>query len=604
MSGPRRPPSRPPGPLRTALAGLRPFGNVQILAAVTLAAALILGYLGLWQYLSARAPAAQWGNSWDDILFYDLQLPVLSAAPVQAAGDFPVTLSVARFLAPVGTFVAALAALELVLGDQLRSLRAARARGHAVVAGEGPVALALARHFTAEASRGPDAEPDHDADGIRGTVLVSASEDTLTLARHYGILTVRGDPADPATLRAAGAARAAEVYACTATGTANAAIALRARDIAAEARRARPLSVYAMVRDAELGVALRARRIGARTDPSLRLDFFGVEQIAARKLFDAHPLGGADDRPAVIVVVGFGPLGRAVLREAARRRAGRPGSPRAEVFVRQAPPGQAEKFIAAFPSVGENCSLAFGEDPVPPAAGGYTVFVCVDDDDRALREGLAMAHALASQRGRVVVCLRESSPFADILASDAGLLDDIVGRITVFGVIESACVPAVIREDFIEQIARAVHRDYRRQADVRDGRDAEGKLLNPGSLLPWRQLSADLKKANVGQALSFGPKLEAVRAVAIPESTAVPGFAFSDQEVEDLAVQEHERWMSERISQGWRHGERDDRLKLNPALLPWPELPQAQRVKSREAVRAIPAILRDAGFGILRLPPS
>jgi hypothetical protein len=432
--------------------------------------------------------------------------------------------------------------------------------------------------------------------------LVSGSEETLTQARQYGILTVRGDPADEATLRAAGAAKATEIYACTATGTANAAIALRARAIVTAGRRKQPLSAYALVRDAELGVALRARRIGADSDPSLRLDFFGVEEIAARKLFDAFPLSQANGQPAKIVVVGFGALGLAVLREAARRRPRGQCAPKVEIFIERATEAEVSAKTAAFPAVSENCSVTFTMDRALPAAGEYTVFVCIDDDDHALREGLAMAHALASRHCHVVVCMRESSPFADILARGTGLLDDVIGRITVFGVIEAACVPAAIREDFIEQIARAIHKNYLETAVANDGEDAAGNALDPLSLLPWERLSADLKAANVGQAVSFGPKVEAVGAVVIPESAAAPDFQFTAQEVEDLSVEEHDRWMSERHAAGWAYGPRDNVRKLHPALLSWPELSEAEREKDRDAIRAIPPILRDAGFQILRLP--
>ena len=95
-----------------------------------------------------------------------------------------------------------------------------------------------------------------------------------------------------------------------------------------------------------------------------------------------------------------------------------------------------------------------------PAAGEYTVYVCLDADDDALSEGLAMAHSLVSQRGHVVVCMRESSPFAGVLAARSGLIDDVMGRLSVFGVIEEACVPANIRDDFTEQLARSIHSAY------------------------------------------------------------------------------------------------------------------------------------------------
>ena len=49
-------------------------------------------------------------------------------------------------------------------------------------------------------------------------------------------------------------------------------------------------------------------------------------------------------------------------------------------------------------------------------------------------------------------------------------------------------------------------------------------------------------------------------------------------------------------------GKRDNRRKIHPDLVDWADLPKAQRQKDRDAVLAIPGILRDAGYQILRLP--
>ena len=113
----------------------------------------------------------------------------------------------------------------------------------------------------------------------------------------------------------------------------NAAIALRARDEVRGAAK-RPLAAYALVRDAELGVALRARRIGVGGDPRLRLDFFAIEDIAARRLFDRHPLTLAGGSPVHVVISGFGQLGQAVLREVAHRRQTVPGSASVKVVIK------------------------------------------------------------------------------------------------------------------------------------------------------------------------------------------------------------------------------------------------------------------------------
>jgi voltage-gated potassium channel Kch len=585
------------GRLRKRLAWWAAFlGTVdlKLVVAVIAGAAFILGLFGLRAYLPHQPVPAQWGRGWDDTVFYDLQLYTFAAAPAGGAGPLPATLQIARFLAPAGTLLAALAALRLVLAEQIRRYLAAHASDHSIVVGEGAVALTLARNL----GKGTDRAR---GEGKK-VVLVSTSDDTITLARRHDILTVRGEASDQATLSAAGMARAAELYACTGQGTTNAAIALRARD-EVPASRTQPLCGYAQVRDAELGVALRARRIGVGGDQRLRLDFFTVEDIAARKLFDNHPLTPDGDGPVRVVISGFGHLGQAILREVAHRHEALPGRPPADVVMRHATERQVAKLADAFPAIGENCSITYDEMPALPATGEYTVYVCLDGDDDALTEGLAMAHSLVSRRGHVVVCMRDSSPFAGVLAARSGLIDDVMGRLSVFGVLEEACVPANIRDDFTEQLARSIHGAYVAMEDAK-GNTTE---TNP-SMKPWEKLPEDLRQSNVAQAADIGDKMEAIGAIIVPESAGAPKFAFTDGEdgeVERLAEQEHERWMRDKISQGWRYGDpRDDERKIHPDLRPWAALAETDKDKDRNAIRAIPGILHEAGYQILRLPPE
>jgi hypothetical protein len=553
--------------------------------------ALVLGGIGLQNYLTGPHAPSGFGHGIWDIVYYDLQMPVLSSAPTQGAGPFPVTLGIARILAPVGTFLAAAGTLFLLLGEQWRRLVVAIARGHAIVAGDGPVALELAGNLRAEKRKllpfGPK------------VVLVSANDETLTKGRQAKLVEFRGDPADAGTLRAARVARATELYVCTGEGTVNAAIALRARDeIAASAKR--PLRAYAQVRDAELSVALRARRIGVGGDPRLRLDFFAVEDIAVRGLLDEHPVFSDGGSPVQVVISGFGLLGQAVLREVARRRQALPGGSPVEVFIRHASSGDVKKVTDAFPAISASCSISCDEAPELPGTGEYIVYVCLDGDDDALSEGLAMAHSLVTRRGRVVVCMRKSDPFDGVLAARSGLVDDVMGTLSVFGVIQEACVPANIRDDFTEQLARSIHGAYVATETAK----GETPVTNP-SMVPWERLPEGLRQSSIAQAADIGDKLEAIGAVVVPESVGAPDFTFTNREIESLAHLEHERWMREKVSQGWKYGEpRDDDRKIHPDLKDWAYLSEAGRDKDREAVRDLPGILRDAGFQILRLPLS
>ena len=474
-----------------------------------------------------------------------------------------------------------------MLAEQIRRYLTVHATGHAIVAGDGAVALTLARNL----GRGTSGR---EGEG-RKVVLVGTSDDTLTQARRYDILTVRGQPSDRATLSAAGVARADQMYACASAShdSVNVDIAVLAGQLAEG--RERPLLAYALVPGAMLGGDLRALRIGASGETGQRLDFFTLEDCAARKLIADYPLTGDAAHPPQAVIIGFGPLGQAVLREIARGQLARHGGPRVEVFVRNATALEVAAAVAAFPPIGWACTTRWGETLELPGAGAYTVFLCLDDDDdNTLRESMAVGRAVASGRGYVVACVRESASFARTLAGYTRILEDLRGKIRVFGIIEEACMPANIRDDaFIEQLARAIHQDY-----VAKNKDKP----NP-SAVPWDDLSDDLRQANVAQAVGIGAKLAVINAVVAPLSPTAPPFSFRGGEVEELAKLEHERWMRERKASGWKYGaKRNDRRKVHPDLVDWADLPEDGKKKDRDAVRAIPGILREAGYQILRLP--
>ena len=65
-------------------------GPVMRLAFVALAlGALVLGYIGLHEYLSSRP---RYGTGVLDLVYWDLQLFVLDSAPLQDGGELPLTL--------------------------------------------------------------------------------------------------------------------------------------------------------------------------------------------------------------------------------------------------------------------------------------------------------------------------------------------------------------------------------------------------------------------------------------------------------------------------------------------------------------------------------
>ncbi len=544
--------------------------------------ALVLGYVGLRTFV--HTPAAgrlELGKAWQDIAFDDVQLFVLQT-PLNGPGPYTVSLQIARFLAPATTIAAGVGALLVLLSEQLRGLRAARASKHAIVAGDGPAALELCRQLRADE---------------RKIVLVSATAATAAQARRYQLLTVSGDPADAGTLRAAGLRGADELYACGNQSTVNAATVLRALEISPS--RSRPLTTYAQVRDAEICAALRARRIGASGDPRFHLDFFAIEEIAARVLLDQHPVADAEGNPADVVIVGFGWLGQAIIREIARRRIA--GKPAVRVVVQDDSPAAACSFIRRFPAIGQNCEIEVRDraeqfrlaDRKPTL-----MLVCLSDNEEALSAGLNAAHSVADPGDRVVLCMGEPTPFDSVLSRQNALLDDVGGRLTIFDVTEEATVPSRIRDDINDRLARAIHQGYL------DACTAKGESPQDNtSMRPWAKLPGHLRQSNFAQAAHIGAKLTSIDCVITPETDPPADFTFNEAEIELLARMEHERWVQERQEAGYGYGpDRDGRH--HPDIVDWKHLSERARDMDRSAVRQIPAVLRKAGFQILRLRPS
>ena len=116
---------------------------------------------------------------------------------------------------------------------------------------------------------------------------------------------------------------------------------------------------------------------------------------------------------------------------------------------------------------------------------------------------------------------------------------------------------------------------------------------------PWEELPESLQRSNRDQAADIGNKLQVIgRRVATADGTPVVA-TFAPAEIEQLALLEHDRWVSDRRAAGWTLGAtRDVERKISPHLVPYERLPEEIREYDREAVRAIPDLLAAAGLEI------
>jgi len=146
----------------------------------------------------------------------------------------------------------------------------------------------------------------------------------------------------------------------------------------------------------------------------------------------------------------------------------------------------------------------------------------------------------------------------------------------------------------IEKMAKAIHERYRMD-------QAGRKSASDPAMQPWENLKSDLIRSNLDAAADIPIKLEALGYTFVPERGDIKPIEFDPVEVERLALMEHERWNRERRTAGWTLGERNPDAHTTPYLVPWEQLPEDVKEWDREAVRAIPRALADAGFRVEKI---
>ena len=153
----------------------------------------------------------------------------------------------------------------------------------------------------------------------------------------------------------------------------------------------------------------------------------------------------------------------------------------------------------------------------------------------------------------------------------------------------------ILEQSTVERLSRAVFENYREHLR-RDGKEVKYERYD--------DQSEDYKESCLAQARSYRDKVqllgyELVRVEECDETRRVR--AFSDDEVEFLAREEHDRWIEERMRAGWVYGPtKDEERKISPYLVPWSELDDGIREYDRDPVREIIGLVESAGLAVIR----
>ena len=549
------------------------------LLAVAAVVAFVLGYIGFGQLWHEQHEP----SNWSDALYWSFKTFLLNSP---ADPNLPWTLDIARFLAPVVAGYAGLSAVGVLFRDRLQQMRIPLMRRHVVMCGLGYVGSLFLRHLRAT--------------GARVVVIESdPANSAIQLCRSLGVPVVIGDAQTQRTLQAAGIERADRLLAVTSDDAVNAEI-VAAAGLLTTGRSGGVVRCLARIGDPELCALLRVQE--AETEPTSSLDFFNTDEISARLMLDDFPIDIESSHPHIIVA-DLGLLGGWVVYHAARGWHERRADNTVPLVITVVDPSAEEcvgslldrypalepvcRFICLSPSVRELQRLSehHAKADAPPPARAY---VTAYRDEDGLDIALKLRHELDDDVP-VVVALSQTEGMAR-LVDQVGGAGDL--NIEVFRTLERTCTVDLVQGGSTESIACGIHRRW----CVEEA--AKGKPAPS-----WSEIDESRKESSRAQARDISAKLRSIGCEIAPlRDWDASDFVFTDDEIEKLAVMEHDRWMRERIESGWTSGEKDVARKKTPYLVPFAELPADIAEYDRIFVREIPALLASVGMQVVRAP--
>jgi hypothetical protein len=537
--------------------------------------AFALGWMGYTEHLNAlyAEGALKHPPQTSDVAYETFKL-FLMGSP--GTTGLPVTIEIARVLAPLVAGYAALSGLVLLFHDRLQQLRIPLMRGHVIICGLGYVGSLFGEHLRQAGHRVVVVELD-------------PANPLFEVCRSWRSPFIVGDARLERTLRGAGVQRAAQLLAVCPNDAVNTEIVAVARQLSAGRRK--PLRCLARIGTPELCRLLRAQEANSSNSAPSSLDFFNLDEISARLCIEEFPIEVGPNHPHILVSR-LDAMGMWLVKHAAwawyTERAD--DTPLWITVVDDSAQARVRDLLDQYPALESVCRFIecstsvrglrlLGEMHAQASAPALTrAYVSAYLDEDAIEAALTLRQHLDAAVP-MVVALSRTDGVARLIteATSSGEL----ANVDVFPALERTCTAELAAGGSFERIAVAIHQQWR-----------AGQLALGNEAPSWSELDESRKESNRAQARDMSVKLRSIGcSIAAMNDLSAPPFEFTDEEFDTLAVAEHKRWVTERLESGWRPGPKDVRRKTTPYLVPFDELPSDIADLDRDAVRLIPDAL-------------
>jgi voltage-gated potassium channel Kch len=558
----------------------------------------ILGIFGFGIFYSGQ------NESVLNLIYLTLQLFVLRSGIYQ--GPSILLLDIARFSAPLLTFVSIIVVVtDYIYKDAQLFWLKVFGRDHIIICGLGYIGPIIARHYHK-----------------KGALVVIIEKDPMLpeieKCKDLGILVITGDAADGKVLLRAEVRKARMLFAVTGNDELNAKVVFKVNETLTELPR-NIVSCYVHVVDPKFSNLLRAAQISVQDKTRIKLEFFNIYQITSYCIIDCiEGLPPVSQAPPDlhILIAGLGKMGESLLINLAKRWREFYGPEPEKRLMVSILDQNAEKKIKSlkirYKNISKYCkfsgySMDFSSDPEFFEANYLydletdrrvdSVFICTPDEPLNFATALYLNNKLD---GEVPIIVRtvHSKGFAHFFNNMCNTLAEEFRNVHVFPLVSCSCCIDSLTDGINEMVAQAIHENY----IIQNAKNGIRPSSDP-AMQPWYKLHPEYKESNRDQAAHMKEKLERIGYTLISQTDwSEPLFQFTSEQVEQLAIAEHDRWMTERISRGWKSGLRDPAKKTSPYLVSWEELEEPIRDYDRNFIRSYPVILSLVDLKIVPIP--
>ena len=534
-------------------------------------AAFILGCVGYHQLFVSQGGQP----SVTDVVYGSLSLFLFNPPP---GTKLPVALDIARFVAPIAAGWAFVTAMLSLFQESAARIKLWRRKGHVVVCGLGFKGATFIDNLRSE--------------GFKVVAIESNGDNPLVdKYRRLGVPVVIGDAQRVETLMRAKAGRAEWLLALCPDDAVNTEIVLSAHLLMHERPRG-VLNCLAQISDPQLCSLLS--RLELHRSSNWSVTFFNTDEVSADMILDRYPFHDGTATSPHILVAPLDPVGQRLVVNAAHRwRSMRAERPLVVTVVDDDAETRIRKlkdeyrilentctFIACSASDSDLNKLTFRDQPDSPPSPSRA-YVTAFDDEVGVTTMLRLLH-------------HDVAPTLVLAQSREYGKSKLLGALTsveVFPVFERVCVPDYLAAVSIETLAQQIHEVWREKQQ--------------GGVEWDDPKSAEHRKSSRAQARDIPAKLRMLGyLLGPPDDDGPTEFTLSVDELERLAIHEHDRWNQERWDAGWTYapGPKDAVAKTSPYLVPFESLPAEVAEWDSDFVRSIPRIVAAAGFAVRRLP--